>query len=85
MQGPGYLDMSEEDCLDGQMVESIVNWNEATTASLPDKISFVSYHQKMWVIAKHSKDPFVIVLGIKDPKFLQAHDMSRVMDASMWP
>jgi hypothetical protein len=83
MQGDGYLDMSEADCREAETVDMIVNWNEETRVGVPDNISFVSYHQKLWVIAKHSKDPVIIVLGIRDPKFFKPTD--RIMDASMWP
>jgi hypothetical protein len=85
MEGLGYLTMSEADCREAETVELIVNWNQETSDSLSEKISFVSYHQKMWVVAKHSKKHVTVVLGIRDPKFFKPEDMSRIMDASMWP
>ena len=62
--------MSKEDVSDGKTIDLIINFNQATRDQYPPGMGYVSFQNKTFVVGKHGVTGQIVVLGIRDPKFL---------------
>ena len=70
MIGEGYTEMTAEDIADAKTVDLVVNMNEATRD--PPGIGYIKFSGRVFVVSKHGVTGQIVVLGIRDPKYLLA-------------